>query len=149
MPTTYPCCQEVTQSCVGINPFLPTPAAAILSKLSDVSKELDRTRSLIFPLDFSDWVDDPTSVSEASLSWVFKAFSVSESLLSLFAFVKEGNGRSRGIRASRSTSADNPRASLLSVLSKRAFSCSGAPPVLESTCATRFFYLRFAHVVLA
>lgn len=47
-----PCCQDVTHSWVGKNPFLPTPTAAMRSPLI-VSDDNDR-RAFILPLAFSD-----------------------------------------------------------------------------------------------
>lgn len=132
--TTHPCCHEVTQSWVGTNPFLPTPAAAILSKLSEASKESDRVRSRIFPLAFSDLVVGSILVPGASGDRASVACSSSLSSLFRVTSVRDGRGRSWGNRASRSISADNPMASLLSVVNKRAFSCSGASCSESSGC---------------
>ena len=60
---SHPWCHEVTQSCVGTKPFLPTPAAAMRSRLSDMSIDSERERSGIFPRAFSDLDGAPVGVS--------------------------------------------------------------------------------------
>ena len=49
----YPCCHEVTHSCVGTKPFRPTAVAARLSRLPVISTDI-ALLALIFPLAFSD-----------------------------------------------------------------------------------------------